>query len=626
MNKFKLQIISALSTVIILIVLTIVSLSYHSFKSESVALTKEILREKNQTVKADLYGRLHHYQNILSSIKASDADIHGDTLSAGLISRLQALVDIQSNASDGVYLLNKNGTLYNAQGERLDTNAKSQNLSYYDALFNQGKTFFVSEIHRSLASGSSVVSVAYRINPDLAVLSDIHAEAIFSDILKRKDILLYSADGTLLIGQYPELIGKNIYNYRPMYRQFNQNNPELSYSAEVDGEQTDFTAFWGELEISGWQYISYVKDSIIEKDANEQLFDSFIIGVVSLIASIIFLLFILKKLVLTPVGGAPDDIASLMETMAKGDLRKDLERTGEETGIYLSLLNLSSQLRTLIQNSHNISQNVSSAAQELNVVMSDTLQNVQYEQSQVEQIATAINELSVTSQEVSDKAALAEEETRKSQHNVDNGKVTLDNNIALTNEIRDSFADTAKLIEDLRQFAVEIGSVTEVINTISEQTNLLALNAAIEAARAGEAGRGFAVVADEVRGLASKTQQSTVSIQDIISKLQEQSEKVNSNMAQNVELIQESVIQAGNIQSSFEEISAAVVAISEINTLVATASQQQFSVTEEISKNTTQASDLVQQNASAVNQTLQASSELAQLAETQEEELSFFKV
>lgn len=626
MNKFKLQVISALGAMIIVIVTLLISLSYTSFRDESIELTKELLREKNQTIKTDLHSRFRHYQQILSSVKAPASGIGGDTLAAGLTSQLQAAADILGKSSEGVYLFRKSGELYNAQGEKLDANVKDLSRPYYDPLFNQGKTFFVSDSHPSPVTEKNVVSVAYRINQDLAVVSSVYAEAIFAEVAKRHDIMLYTADGTILLGQYPELIGKNIFDYRPMYQQFSSSQPELSYRADVDGEMTGFTAFWGELEMSGWQYISYVKDSTIEQDANTQLISSFVIGVVSLIVSILFLLFILQKLVLTPVGGAPDDIAALMENMAKGDMSQDLQRSGKETGIYLSLLNLSSQLRTLIQSSHNISQNVSSAAQELNVVMNDTMQNVQYEQSQVEQIATAINELSVASQEVSDKAALAEEETQKSQHNVNDGKVTLDSNLSLTSEIRDSFADTAKLIEDLRQYAVEIGSVTDVINTISEQTNLLALNAAIEAARAGEAGRGFAVVADEVRGLASKTQQSTVSIQDIISKLQEQSEKVNSNMSQNVGLIEESVIQAGNIQASFEEISASVASISEINTLVATASQQQFSVTEEISQNTTRASDLVQQNASAVNQTLQASAELAQLAEKQESELSFFKV
>ncbi|MCZ2801984.1 MULTISPECIES: methyl-accepting chemotaxis protein [Vibrio] len=282
-----------------------------------------------------------------------------------------------------------------------------------------------------------------------------------------------------------------------------------------------------------------------------------------------------------------------METVASGDLTTKLESTGKETGVYLSLINLTNQLSTLVKNSHSISENVSSAAQELNVVMSDTQNNAQGELEQMEQVSTAINELSSTSQEVSSKAVMAEEEARKSQANVEKGKHTLDGNIALINQINASVNESAEIVEQLSNFVLEIGSVTEVINGIADQTNLLALNAAIEAARAGEQGRGFAVVADEVRSLASRTQESTVSIQEIIEKLQVQSNSANKNMQRNVDLIEESVLATAEVTQAFEEIAHATQAISDINALEATASQQQYAVTEEISESTTHTFDLV---------------------------------
>ena len=258
--------------------------------------------------------------------------------------------------------------------------------------------------------------------------------------------------------------------------------------------------------------------------------------------------------------------------------------------------------------------------------MNDTLKNMESEKQQVEQISTAIYELSTTSQEVSSKAVSAEDETKVSLSNIESGKVTLEKNIALTNDISISVTETAMIVDELRKFTIEIVTVIDVINGISDQTNLLALNAAIEAARAGEAGRGFAVVADEVRSLASKTQQSTVSIQDIILKLQQQAEKASSNMTQNVDLIEGSVVLADQVKAAFEDIAQATKAISEINAMVATASVQQTGVTEDISKNTTEAFDLVQQNVQSINQALQAATELAQLAQTQKDDIGFFKV
>jgi methyl-accepting chemotaxis protein len=626
MNKFKLQIVGTLSLIIIAIVAILVSLSYSSFKGESVDLNKALLREKNATVEAGLVEKFNSYRQMLSSIDVSAAEISSDGLSSAAIAQLNALSRAQSGMSDGVYLFTKEGDIYNVQGKKLGFNVKALNRAYYNAVFNKGSAFFVSPPFNSAVTGKKVLGMAFKVDDSVAVLSNIYLETVLEASVNRKDMFMYTSDGTLLIAPYSELIDKNIFTERPLFKQFTAANPELSYSANVNGEKTAFTAFWGVLDITGWGYVTYINDSVIEKGADSQLLSDIIISVISLIIAVLVLLVVVDKLVLKPVGGTPGDIAALMEKMASGDLTQNLKQTGKETGIYLSLLNLSNQLTGLIKNSHSISENVSSASPELNAVMNDTQSNAQNELAQVEQISTAINELSSTSQEVSNKALQAEEETRKAQESVINGKLTLEKNIALTNDINASVTDTAKIVEELKQFAFEIGSVTEVINNISDQTNLLALNAAIEAARAGEQGRGFAVVADEVRNLASKTQVSTVSIQEIIEKLQSQSEKANKNMSDNVKLIQESVLLADHVKASFEDVSSAVQSISDINTLVATASEQQYCVTEDISKNTTQTFDLVHQNVSAIEQTLQASLELSQLAESQKSELSFFKV
>jgi methyl-accepting chemotaxis protein len=626
MNRFKLQIIGTLSTLIVIIVVLLAALDYNSFRAESVNQNKALLREQNATIDAKLTERLTSYRYMLSSVAINEDDIQSTRLSEKLTVQIKALRRAQSNISDEVGLVTKDGSVYNDAGEKLAINARQKKRAYYNAIFNQGKPFFVSPPHTSSVTGNTVLTVIYKINSSAAVFSNVRVDALLGDLAKQDNIFLYAQDGTILLSPYPELVGKNMFTVRPLYKGFSEKTPELSYSTLVDGKEIDFTAFWSQLDLTGWSYVTYIRDSIIEEEANDQLISAAITGLFSLIVAGGILMLTVNKLVLKPVGGAPEEIASLMEKMASGDLTQELTSTGKETGIYLSLVNLSGQLSTLIQNSHHISENVSSAAQELNVVMSDTQNNAQDELQQIEQVSTAINELSSTSQEVSDKAVMAEDEARKTQTSVDNGKQTLEKNILLTDQISESVTTTAGIVDELSQFVQEIGSVTEVINNISEQTNLLALNAAIEAARAGEQGRGFAVVADEVRMLATKTQESTVSIQEIIEKLQSQSHKANENMVTNVELIEESVTLADQIKAAFEEIASATQSISDINTLVATASQQQFAVTEEISQSTTQTFDLVHKNVAAINQTLQSSSELAELAENQKSELGYFKL
>jgi methyl-accepting chemotaxis protein len=626
MQKFKLQLVGSISVLFFIIITTIVALNASAFKQESVELNKEILHYQNELIKVELNEKLKSYQKTLTAISASSSDIADRKLSQKVVNQLAPLFRSNEDISEGAYIIDSEGLIFNYQGKLLDFNVKQLGRTYWAAMFSEGKDFFVTNPFVSAVSNKDVIVIAAKLDSTTAVIMSVYLEEVLGNIAKKENLFLYADDGTILIAPYPELVGKNMQQERPAYSTFSAQQPVLNYEATIDGKEVSFTAFWSHLNRNGWQFVSFVADDVIEAGAQKQIVSSLIIGIVSLILAGFCILYLITRLVLKPVGGVPEEIDQLLRTLASGDFTNHIKSKGDETGVYRSAIELTEKLSTLIRSSHGLSESVASASQELNTVLGETGKNAQQEQFQVEQVTNSISELSSASMEVSEKAVLAEQGTKDAQQSVNLGTAALQKNIALTENINQSVAETAALLKDLQSFADEIGSVTEVINSISEQTNLLALNAAIEAARAGEAGRGFAVVADEVRNLASKTQQSTVSIQDLINKLQEQSFTANENIEKNVELIHGSVKLADEIQATFEDISESVTKISDINSLVATASQQQLAVTEDIVQNTTQTFELVQQNVTSVHQSLQAASELSQLSESQKSELSYFKV
>lgn len=326
------------------------------------------------------------------------------------------------------------------------------------------------------------------------------------------------------------------------------------------------------------------------------------------------------------LGNELDNIFLMFDKIANGNISDNLESTGNETGIYASIIEINRKLSRVINSSLSISKDAKTSADELTVIMDNVVNNTQSELVQVEGISLSINDLLITSKDVSFNVTQAEDEVVKANKNVRLGDKALEESILLTRKINDSVQDTACMIEGLKKSAIDIGEVTSVISAISDQINLLALNAAIEAARAGDQGRGFSVVADEVRSLALKTQASTKNIQTIISKLQEQSEKANENMMLNVIAIQESVALAENVKMSFSDITCSVQKVSGINELLVKVSQNQSSIIENIANQSINILSLVENNVVDTNKTSQITNILVSLVEKQNYEQSFFKL
>ncbi len=346
---------------------------------------------------------------------------------------------------------------------------------------------------------------------------------------------------------------------------------------------------------------------------------------IQLIICALVILF-MPGLVITPLKRVTQAIQTLSDD--NGDLTQRVHADSkDELGLLASTLNqFIDKLHNLIKRVAAASTQVKSSSEQLQKLNTQTQEMTTSQRSSTEMAATAVSEMSATVQEIARNAAEAAKSTQQVDDDAQEGNSLV---TASTSSIKDQASDVERAtdaIHTLENEAQEVGTVLEVIRDIAEQTNLLALNAAIEAARAGEQGRGFAVVADEVRTLASRTRQSTDEIREIIERLQVGASNAVSVMDEAHNKAQVSVERAESAGESLSEITKAVSAITEMTVQIATAAEEQSAVTDEISKNVTEISSASDRNAQVSQEASVASEQLSEQALELDQIVQSFKI
>ncbi len=304
-----------------------------------------------------------------------------------------------------------------------------------------------------------------------------------------------------------------------------------------------------------------------------------------------------------------------------------IEPRGDEFGTLLKALEQTrNNLSEALGEVNGITTQLAAAAEELSVVSHQTSSGVNNQRIETEQVATAMNEMSATVQEVAQNAEEAAAAAQKADRQAHSGNQALQVALSDINQLSQGVHKSAEAIQRLNQDSGSIGTVLTVINSIAEQTNLLALNAAIEAARAGEAGRGFAVVADEVRSLAHRTQQSIAQIEQLIANLQQGSKNAVEMMDSSRSLASLTLEHALLAGEELEAITRTVSEIQAMNLQIATAAEEQSAVAEEINISVVNVNNIADQSAAAVEEASASSAELARLGQSLQSLVARFKI